>query len=284
MTAGNNENIRCLLSEERIRETLSDIGGVAVFAKSPDYLVLLKGPGIPSAPLAGGKRSALEAVSEEYPEILAVKGKNSLEGGLIHRIDESTAGLLLVARTQLFFDDVNSAQKEGRFIKHYTAYCSSEIQKTPKELKTLKTLIEPEYQMFSDKNLPFVIESRFRSLGEKGAMVKPVFENTAGRADRKKAGYALYRTVVEDMEPFKIESDALLRIHCRISAGFRHQVRSHLSAAGYPVLGDVLYGNDAYPASRMLFFASGLEIKGTGVSVILPETILDDLASAAVRK
>lgn len=236
-------------------------GTVSVYLEKEDYLVLLKGAGIPSAPLRGGARSAFEEVAGTYPEICSVRGKNAAEGGLLHRIDAETAGLLLVARTQRFYDAAERAQKEGTFIKYYTAYCSiPEKSENPR---------------FAADELPYVLESRFRPFGEKGAMVRPVFDD-AGRADRKKAGTTVYRTEVISLSPYGNS----LRICCRIQAGFRHQVRSHLAAAGYPVIGDRLYGKDS-KGPEMLFFASGLELKGEGLSVRIPQDLTDEMAASA---
>lgn len=257
------------LTTEEVRKALSIRGNVAVFSETPDYLVLLKSAGIPSAPLKSGKRSALEAVSADFPEILSVKGKNAAEGGLLHRIDEETAGLLLVARTQDFYDQAQTAQKSGSFVKYYTAYCMTEAPR------------------FIAANLPYTIESRFRPLGEKGAMVKPVFEGEATRADLKKAGSAVYRTTVLALEPIA----HVIRARCSITAGFRHQVRSHLAATGYPVIGDALYGGqsgrderveESAEDERMLFFASGLELKEVGLSVKIAENVLDEIALRAI--
>lgn len=292
------------MTESEIRAALTEKGSVKVFAESPDYLVLLKGPGIPSAPLANGGRSAFEVAASRYPEILSVQGRNASEGGLIHRIDSETAGLLLIARTQPFYDMAMAAQKDGRFIKYYTAFCSpacvgaSAVESAPAPHGASAVESAPaRTPLFTASQLPYVIESRFRPLGKKGAMVKPVFENDAGRADRKKAGPAVYRTRVLALDPVAgeaLKSDEALpagvadknafcmyRARCSIEAGFRHQVRSHLAACGYPVIGDNLYGNPAYPASQMLFFASALEIQDAALSVSLPEAVLDAIAASA---
>lgn len=254
-----------------VKKTLTEKGCVAVYEEKPDYLVILKGPGIPSAPLASGALSAYEIIAETYPEISCIKGKNSLEGGLIHRIDTDTAGLLLVARTQHFYDETIAAQKNGAFVKYYTAYCSRET--IPNEGNSGAPLLREDV-------FPQEIRSRFRPFGEKGAMVKPVFEMGAGRADRKKAGAAVYTTNVLTAE--QVTGGNVLCVTCAIEAGFRHQVRSHLSSSGYPVIGDVLYGSKTHAVSRMLFFASGIELKHTDINIRLPESVFDEIAAETI--
>ena len=48
-------------------------------------------------------------------------------------------------------------------------------------------------------------------------------------------------------------------VECRLLSGRTHQVRVHLSEAGYPVVGDVLYGGT--PAPRLLLHAWRLELE-----------------------
>lgn len=302
------------MTDSEMKKVLTQKGEVAVFAETPDYLVLLKGAGIPSAPLKGGKRSAFEAAADKFPEICSVKGKNDFEGGLVHRIDNDTSGLLLIARTQRFYDLTQAAQNAGAFVKTYTAYCAPQPSKTgdiPSGANAfLKGKTCKRIPAFRETENPYTIESRFRPLGEKGAMVKPVFEGEATRADVKKAGDTVYYTTVTSLTPFlnaalkknldfpdisyiqpdviqNIQSDfkssglQVVRACCSITAGFRHQVRSHLAATGYPVIGDKLYGVQECRVSdktQMLFFASGLQIKEAGLSVSLPENVLDEIA------
>ena len=45
---------------------------------------------------------------------------------------------------------------------------------------------------------------------------------------------------------------------CKISAGYRHQVRCHLAWLGLPVIGDKLY-NRNMKKSSLMFSAVGLE-------------------------
>lgn len=253
-----------------------------IAAEEPDFLIVAKGRGIPSAPLEGGSVSVFEKVSAVFPEILAVNGKKAGEGGLIHRIDTETCGLLLIARNDSFFQRIAECRKNGTFVKEYTAYS-----------------VADGGRQLSAK----VIESRFRSYGKKGAMVKPVFDDAdSSTADRKKAGSRVYVThVVESAAVGTKNSDCgnggkrLVRIVCRINEGFRHQVRSHLAYSDFPVLGDPIYGNVMTTASEhenqqdsvfgkfpdeMLFYASGLSFvdDGESVSVRIPANLMDKAA------
>jgi 23S rRNA pseudouridine1911/1915/1917 synthase len=205
------------------------------------------------------QNSCFELVAKDYPKIAEVKGKNQNDGGLLHRLDTETAGILLFAKTQDFYDIVNQEQVENRFLKTYTAYCGSfcEID-SDLEGKT--------------------ISSYFRSFGEKGSSVKPIFNlEEESRANKKKCGNKLYTTKILSVMDFaKSENMKLLKIKCQITNGFRHQVRSHLASQGLPVFGDKIY-NPTFPAEKMLFFAS--EISFLQENYKLEDSYLDEIAS-----
>ena len=46
-----------------------------------------------------------------------------------------------------------------------------------------------------------------------------------------------------------------------INRGARHQIRAHCSSAGYPLLGDILYGSNAERMKNYFLFCYGYEIK-----------------------
>ncbi|MFA7168381.1 MAG: pseudouridine synthase, partial [Sphaerochaetaceae bacterium] len=72
----------------------------SIVAESRDWLVADKPSGLPTVPLksdAPEKDTLLSRVAKEYPEILDI-GRNPWEGGVIHRLDTLTSGLVLIAR------------------------------------------------------------------------------------------------------------------------------------------------------------------------------------------
>ena len=102
------------------------------------------------------------------------------------------------------------------------------------------------------------MESQFRNFGPGAKMVAPVFP---GSRQYKKDG-RLYTTVIEALEelPLPVEelrlsvdipppspvdvsasTSPLIRVRCRLSRGYRHQVRAHLASIGLPIVGDPLY-------------------------------------------
>lgn len=194
------------------------------------YLVVAKRAGVPTVPLAGQVETPtlLGAVGASYPEVLEPMGRIPHEGGVLHRLDTDTCGLVLLARNREFYDNVSKSQRSGSFIKQYIAAVHEQPAGTGYPPFTGK------YSFDGD----LLISSRFRPYGPGRRMVRPVTEDSSVLV-RSKSGSKLYETVVHQGGA-NAERERLVR--CTISEGFRHQIRCHLAWAGTPIVGDPLYG------------------------------------------
>ena len=216
---------------------MNDIKIIAEPSEKNPFAVIYKPRGLPSAPLAEGDDSAFTRAAELFPDLKRVQGIKSVEGGLVHRIDTVTDGVLIIASTQQSYDFFLLQQKEGLFVKEYSALCRHQ-EKLPEGF--------PECSVDSNRILTciqnhtfFKVNSLFRPFGLKGFSVRPVrTDGVSGRAAEKKAGSKLYSTeILLEQGP----SDDVFKATCRILAGYRHQVRSHLCWCGFPVVGDRIY-------------------------------------------
>ncbi len=188
-----------------------------------DLLVAYKPPGLPTVPLKSSSGdSLLSILALEYPEVLQCHGKNEWEGGILHRLDTPTRGLVIAARNQETYDYLYNEQRQGRIVKTYRAIVSER-----------EHCLEgfPPFPFQSPEETSVVIESRFRPFGPKGSSVRPVAEGKRFQDGK------IYQTKVVKEQDF-----ALL---CTITNGFRHQIRTHLSWSGYPIVGDDRYGGKA---------------------------------------
>ncbi|UTC58219.1 RNA pseudouridine synthase [Treponema sp. OMZ 305] len=225
-----------------------------------------------------------------------VRGKKAIEAGLLHRLDTDTRGLVLFAKDQAVYDFLAARQEAGRMIKTYCAFVeptlSPEIDNghgfDVTELSALKELSVAQRRMAVQEQiaaqeriaakLPLTLESQFRNFGPGAKRVAPVF--SASRHYKKDG--RLYTTVIEavDMLPSSIGGNdtvaqiacescpsqtgaerRLIRVRCRLSRGYRHQVRAHLAAAGLPIVGDPLYAPQGAEAAH--------KAENTGVSLQL---------------
>ncbi len=182
-----------------------------------DYLVLFKPGGLDTVPLKKerGKPSLLSYASELYPEVLECGSTNYWEGGVLHRLDRLTEGLVLIARNQSFYDKMSEEQASDRFIKRYRAITE----------KTEYSLGFPSFPYELKEGL--VIKSKFRKYGVKGKSVRPLLPDS-DLSER------IYSTTVE-----KTDENVFF---LSLSRGFRHQIRAHLAWSGNAIAGDELYG------------------------------------------
>ena len=204
-----------------------------------DFLILDKPHGMPTVPLKSQSidGTLLEQAAKVCPQVLEVKGKNFWEGGALHRLDTATAGLVLFAKSQCFYDKLQELQENNLFEKYYTAYTF--------ENDSLKGYdIEEKLGIIN-------IISYFRPYGPRAKEVRPT-------EDEKKAKpRVLYKTAV-------IREDN--KFYCAITKGFRHQIRAHLAWTGHPILGDSLYGEKEQTEA-----STALQLECVGVSFPVKE-------------
>mgnify|MGYP000964430400 CR=1 FL=1 len=219
-------------------------------------------------PSAEYGRAIQEVQVDNKPEIRSagrrireaqVRGKKAIEAGLLHRLDTDTRGLVLFAKDQKVYDFLAARQEAGQMIKTYCAF----VEQCRPDAAVNRMAVQEGIAA----KLPLTLESQFRNFGPGAKRVAPV---VSGSRHYKKDG-RLYTTVIEaaDILPFSIggndavpqtacesrPSPSLIRVRCRLSRGYRHQVRAHLAAAGLPIAGDPLYapqGAEAQPGSAQV--------------------------------
>jgi 23S rRNA pseudouridine1911/1915/1917 synthase len=214
----------------------------AIVVETSSFIVVYKPPRLHSAPLGpsgenkngdgasgsagngrtGGTSTAetlLDFVAAIYPEVRLVRGWKPVEGGLVHRLDYDTRGLLLAARSQAAMNALRGQQEQDRIVKEYTAVSALAAETLPG---------------FPPAPLPpgksGAVESAFRPYGKGRKAVRPVLPSPALKT---------YRT--EILSPEK-SAGGNERIRVRISRGYRHQIRCHLAWIGRPIVNDPLYG------------------------------------------
>lgn len=192
-----------------------------VVYEDDDMLVVNKAPGMVVHPAPGHFTGTLvNALLHHCPNLSGIGGV--ARPGIVHRLDQDTSGLIVVAKSQAAMDGL---------VKAFASHKSIE--------KTYLTVVHGRPRLDSGR-----------------------IENLIGRhlVDRKrmaivekngKLAITNWRLVAQTSRNSVVE--------CRIETGRTHQIRVHMASLGTPVIGDKLYGKSALdkqlmpvPARQML--------------------------------
>ena len=191
------------------------------------HLVVADKPaGMPSHPLKPGEKgTAANALVGRFPELASV-GPHLREGGLVHRLDTDTSGLLLAARTGPAYEMLRKQFSERTVDKGYLALAQGEIH-AGGEIALPLAHDGPRMAAISD----------------------PEYAEAHGA-----------RPAVTRFAPIERRGGFTL-LSIEIPTGVMHQIRAHLAFIGHPLAGDTLYGGPLLPglgrhflhASRLAF-------------------------------
>lgn len=208
---------------------------VEVIAVRPGFVVVSKPPQMASHPLLPGETgTAANAIVGRFPECAAASPR-AREGGLVHRLDRCTSGLLVAARTREGYDELRELFRRGAVHKEYWALVDGPV-------------------------------------GEEGVVRLPLEPAPGDRRLVRPAGHGAPRALAAETgyAPLAVlGARTLLRVWTR--TGRRHQVRAHLAAIGFPLLGDLDYGGPAHPGVEGAFLhARALSFRGERFTAELP--------------
>lgn len=206
-----------------------------IIFENDDFAVLNKKQGIPTAPLKIDDFSVLTEFLSTREMTEHITGKKAVEAGLLHRLDTATSGIILIAKRQKIYDALQHMQELDLIEKEYTAICDFLPQ----------TILKPCFPKADSLHLPysFDISSYFVPFGKGAKKVKAIFDLTS-YLSKKKHKTQLKKPYITHITISNYEKGDII-CTCRLTQGYRHQVRCHLSSIGMPIKGDGLY-NVAY--------------------------------------
>ncbi|MFN0062196.1 MAG: RluA family pseudouridine synthase [Myxococcaceae bacterium] len=186
---------------------------------SDTHLVFIDKPaGAPSHPLKSGERGTVaNALVARFPEC-ATASTDPREGGLAHRLDTDTSGVMVAARDADTWEKLRARFTDRAVEKQYWA----------------------------------LVAGPLADAGELGFPLK----QRKDRVDTALEGDPDAREAKSTFRVLARAGDVSL-VEVTLLTGVMHQVRAHLAAIGAPLIGDALYGGRPGP-TRFLLHARAL--------------------------
>lgn len=204
-----------------------------IAAANEHFIALVKRAGLHSAHIAGSRSTSLESEIlrywQEIEEEVPVTGREySHTPFLLTRLDRETSGLVLAARdadTELHF---RVMEKQGKVQKTYFALAHGLLEQALSLRSRLNT---------DDRK-------RSRVLAEEDP--DPVRHTDA---------YPLHILGEKEISALGLtgQSGSITLLRVDIRRGARHQIRAHMAAAGFPLVGETLYAPEHPPSGGTLF-------------------------------
>ncbi|MCB9700695.1 MAG: RluA family pseudouridine synthase [Myxococcales bacterium] len=181
----------------------------------PAGMVVHAGPGHPRGTLVNAVLHHLGARASDLP---VLPGNDATRPGIVHRLDQDTSGLLVIARSAPAQEGLALQFREHTIRREYLGIVVGEPRWTELEVETAHGRDPRDRRRFSPE------------VGERRAI-------TRAKVERRLRGAALVRFT--------------------LATGRTHQIRMHARHLGHPIVGDALYGRTpADPRLRAL--AAGL--------------------------
>ena len=203
---------------------------IPVIFEDNDILVINKPTGIVVHPFDfSNEEAVLDGLIQSHPQIFEISNPLTLQdkriinlGGIVHKLDRDTSGVMVVAKTQSAFDELTRLFSSHAVHKEYVALVEGIVEKDS-----------------------FTIDA---PLGR-------------GKKDYKQSTNPInprgpLRDAITDVEVVE-RNETSTRVRLTPQTGRTHQLRAHMASIGHPIVGDIAYGS-VTESPRIMLHAKSL--------------------------
>jgi 23S rRNA pseudouridine1911/1915/1917 synthase len=217
-----------------------------------DILLINKPAGMVVHPAPGHEHGTLvNAILAYCPDLQGVGGER--RPGIVHRLDKDTSGLIIVAKNDLALQMLQEQFKRREIKKVYLALVDGHFS---------------QFEAMIDAPIGRSVRDRKRmAVISQGSSAR---SRTAQTAVKVQKYYSLLRAEIKE----GAEGD-FTQLECRPFTGRTHQIRVHLAFAGYPIVGDTVYGlrRPKVSIDRHFLHASSLTFRRPSDGMEMTQTI-----------
>ena len=208
-----------------------------VVFEDEDMLVVNKAPGMVVHPAPGHFTGTLvNALLAHCPNLSGIGGV--ARPGIVHRLDQYTSGLIVVAKSQAAMDGLVKAFSSHKNIeKTYLAVCHGSPRLNAGRIENLigRHPVDRKRMAIVEKNGKLAI-TNWEKIDK--------LEREVGVGGELKCEVEVEERKLSSTVPLPLSTTTSL-IKCRIETGRTHQIRVHMASLGCPVIGDSVYGKPA---------------------------------------
>jgi 23S rRNA pseudouridine1911/1915/1917 synthase len=246
---------------------------LAILARGEGWVAVAKPAGMPVHPLRADETgTALNAVAAAHPDIAGV-GEGGLRGGVVHRLDVDTSGVLLFATRDESWRRLRRLFVEHRIEKTYRAVVLGELAAAGEGAFWLRVARGRPARVVAVPAAPDgpAVPAAAAGPGGASADAPPCPPPPPGA---RRCGMS--------WRPLASLRDATLA-EARPVTGFLHQVRVTFACLGHPLAGDRLYGppTDGTGAGRHMLHAARLRWEEADIACPDPDDFTELLQRLA---